>query len=485
MPAAGQHAPIFLDPGHWGWDVARRLNATGHAPAASDPAVAPMTRQHLAALLTAADSAAPAEFSRLVAGWRRLLGEEAATEGLLAGANLRAGWTHAQGEALAGDGYFMFDDWEGAQPLPHASTPAVGVKAHGFLLPELAWSVHAGYAAGRPAVRSALLTSAVGPLDVWAGRRPLQYGIGRGGATVIGGSLGDVPEIAQRTRYTFQGAGLQVRDPFRFPSVLRFLGPTRIEAALGRMAVVGRVNAPWVAFGRITSTPFSDRLTLGVNRGAIFGGEGVPITPGRLFGLLYGAHGGDGGEFENQVFSTIASFRPPLGRWLPLLLYVEWGMDDTAGAVRDTPGIVAGADLGAVPGADGLALGLERSNFSQSCCGNPIWYRHIFYRGSWADQGRLFAHPLGGHGREWLAHARLDLPAHGVWLRTDLFDRTRGHENVFAPERMGRSRGASIALEARITPAWALRLDGSYERGQEWDSSRLSAIVTRSFVRQP
>jgi hypothetical protein len=481
-PLAAQRAPLHIEPGHWSWDAIRRLNAAGLAPQASDWWHAPVTRSGAASVFASAEATARAtdrpDWAALAAGYRELLESESDTAGVVAAAAVGIGWVVAAGDALGGDGYFLFEDWEGARPLPRLAGPAGALQGAGYVHPSVSWSLDMGWQAGDIVVGNAVLAGAVGSFDVWGGRRRLQYGIGRGGATVLGSSLNEVPQLAWRTAYTFQGLGVTVREPFHLPGYLRFLGPTRIEAAGGRMARAGRVDRPWVAFGRLMLTPFSERLTVGVNRGAIFAGDGVPITARRLFGLLYGEHGGEAGEFENQVFSTLASYRPPLGRHLPLLLYVEWGMDDTSGAVRNTPGVVAGIDVGAVPGVPALAAGLERTSFAQSCCGQPIWFRHIYYRGSWADEGRLFAHPLGGHGREWLAHVRLDLPAVGVLARADGFVRDRHHENLFALERMGRAVGGSVSLDLRLTGRATFRLDASHEQGEAWDASRFSTFLT-------
>ncbi|MGH7448971.1 MAG: capsule assembly Wzi family protein, partial [Longimicrobiales bacterium] len=275
---------------------------------------------------------------------------------------------------------------------------------------------------------------------------------------------------------TFEGIGIHVREPFSFPWLLRVLGASRIEIVGGRISRNGRVESPNVVFGRFTASPFSDRFTLGVNRGAIFGGEGNGVTLGRLIGLIAGLHNFG---FENQVISAVMRYRPPVGT-LPLELYLEFGADDTAGAVRDVPTYITGFDVAAVPGLPALAIGFEHTRYSGSCCGNPPWYRNVFFRGSWSDEGRLFAHPLGGHGYEWLAHGRLDLPGSGVLLRAEGFNRWRGHENLFAPERAGLSVGGTVSLVLRRGSS-VLRLDAGYEDAASWNQHRLSAMLSHTI----
>jgi hypothetical protein len=483
-PAPAQTAPVFLEPGHWSYAALRRLSAAGLTPAASDPAAAAVTVQHARRVFAAAADSAAAlgrtGLAQLAAGYGMRLAAEADSAGRLAGLQISAGWMAASGEARGGDGYFIGEDWQGARPLPAWSGPAGGVRAHGYPLSWLAWSGHGRRTAAEWSLSAASLAVVAGAFDIWAGRRRIHYGSGHGGGTVLASGLGDVPELAHRTLATVDGLGVQLREPVRLPGFLSPLGSLRIEVAGGRIPASGRVARPYVVFGRFTTTPLTDRWLLGVNRGAIFGGEGNPVTAGRLLGLLIGLHGGEAGEFENQVFSVVSRFRPPLGS-LAAEIHAEVGMDDTAGAISSMPGIVAGVELGALPGAPAAALGIEHTQYPRSCCGNPIWYRSIFFRGSWSDEGRLFAHPLGGHGREWLAHGRLDLPGAGVLLRTDAFVRRRGHENLFAPEREGRSVGGSGGLEVRPGGSLTINVDAGIERGRGWRTSRLSAMLSRTF----
>ena len=478
MPAEAQRAPVFLEPGHWAWDAVRRLSAAGLAPPASDPADASITIQHARALFArvATDSAAPPDLARLAADYRDLLAGEADSTGAIAGATASAGWTASAGEALGGEGFFTGEDWTGAHVLERSSEPALFLAAHGHLADWFSWNAGAGRLAEQWVVPALTIGAALGPFDAWAGRRRLHYGSGRGGSIVTGSGINDMPAFAHRTLDTFEGLGIHVRDPFELPGFLRVLGPLRIEVVGGRISRNGRIDGPFVAFGRMTASPFGDRFMLGVNRGAIFGGAGNDVTPGRLLGLLVGKQN-DG--FENQVISAVMRYRPPLGR-VPVELHLELGADDQAGAITDVPTYTAGVDLAAMPGLTALAIGVEHARFSGSCCGNPPWYRNVFFRGSWSDEGRLFAHPLGGHGYEWLAHARLDLPARGVMARAEAFMRRRGHENLFAPERIGRSVGGLLSLEMR-RGRMGLRIDGGYEDAASWGSHRVSALASYRF----
>lgn len=483
-PAGAQNAPVFLEPGHWTYEAIRAMNRAGVAPPASDPALAPVTLDHARAVFEHAvarsDDEGRTDLARQARAYLQLLSLEAGSAGVLAGARVRAGWAAAAGEALGGDGYYQEEDWQGSQPIDGSSEPAAAVQAHGYVRPWLSWSVDAGRLGGAWHMPAATAGVSLGAFDAWAGRRRLNYGIGHGGGTVIGGGLHDVPDLAHRTMYTFEGGGIHVRDPFRIP-YLHFLGPVRIEAVGGRLPRNGTVERPFVVFGRMVAMPFSPRFTLGINRGAIFGGEGNPITAGRLLGLLAGMHGGEHGEFENQVFSVVMRYRPPLGR-LATEAYLEWGMDDTSGAVKNAPAAIAGLELGPLPAVGMVSAGIEFTRYPAACCGQPIWYRSVFFRGSWAEEGRLFAHPLGGHGKEWLGHARLDVPDRGLLLGASAFVRERRDENLFAPERQGRSMGGTASVQQQLTPRTSLRLDGSIERAARWNAYRLTMMLAHSLT---
>jgi hypothetical protein len=470
-----QRSPLFLEPGHWTWDAIRRLSAAGLAPANADPAEAPITVQHARAVFrhAAADTAAPGDLAALAEGWARRLAAESDSAGALARLEIRGGWMAARGEARGGEGYFQEEDWVGARPIGSANGPAATITSAGHLGRHVSWSVHGGRLGDQWRVPAASVAAALGPLDVWAGRRRLHYGAGRGGGLVLGTGFDEPPDFAHRTLDSFDGVGLHVREPFDFPGFLRVLGPARIEVVAGRMESTGLVESPWVVFGRLTGTPFGQRFMLGVNRGAVFGGTGRDITLRRMLGVLVGDNDG---AFENQIISAVMRYRPPLGA-LPLELYFEFGADDLAGGFKDVPAYVAGFDLAAVPGVGALAIGGERTSYSTSCCGNPPWYRHVYSRGSWSDRGRLFAHPLGGNGREWRAHARLDLPEPGVQVRADVFARDRRRENLFSPERQGSSRGTNVGVEYR-SGGWGVRADGSYEKGDAWSVSRAALMLT-------
>src|SRR5690606_22275777 len=231
------------------------------------------------------------------------LSAEGGTSGVVQRLAVRGGWTAAHDEALGGDGYFAGEDRVGARVFESVSAPSLAISAHGHLHHRISWQVDGGRLGEAWQVPAASIAAAIGPFDVWAGRRRLHYGTGRSGGIVVGSGWDIGPDLAHRTVDLFDGIGVHVREPFHFPWFLRALGPARIEITGGMLDRSGQVESPWLVFGRLTASPLSDRFMLGINRGAIFGGRGNAVTARRLLGLVLGLHGGESGEFENQVFS--------------------------------------------------------------------------------------------------------------------------------------------------------------------------------------
>jgi len=279
-------------------------------------------------------------------------------------------------------------------------------------------------------------------------------GPGSGGAIVLSGT-------------TFDGGGVAVAVPATLPGFLEYLGPVSAETFFSRVENGDRVTDPWFWATRFALSPHP-RFGLGFTRGDMIGGRGnTPVTLKYLLQALVGDHAGERGEFNSITAGLDARWRPPLGA-LPLRLWVEWGFDDGAGAISDSPANIIGAELAAVPGLPRLALGLKRTRFHPDCqCGNTVWYRNWWFRGGWTDERRPLGHPLGGDGTEWRGEARLDL--HRATLDVAGWTRERGPVNLFAPEREGQAVGGAVGLDVHLRDGWQLRGAFHVEEGQDAD----------------
>lgn len=384
--------------------------------------------------------------------------------GARAGAGLRA----RRGAVAPGSGEFE-PHRSGAEPLAD--------RSEALLLGELSarWGDRVVVsAAPRLGARGAEverleLTGVLGPWALSVGRIPVGYAHGRSGAVVLGATA------------EMDAVQLETRLPLRLPWVLGYLGPVSFNTFFARMWEERHPGDPyfWGASGQFRP---HRRLTMGVHRAALFGGshpEDQPVTFQRLVDMLIGRVAGVG--FENQVVSVSARLILPTERLVPLTAYIEWGAEDAAGALRDVPGIVAGVTAPGLPGLPQLSLGAEHTRFGTSCCGNPEWYRHWSFHGSWASRDVALGHPLGGNGTELSGFATADLHGGRVRLDSRAFLRDRGEQNLFVPGREGRSRGGALELEWQPAGSFLIRAEAAREWGSGWTGSSARAAAVYNF----
>ena len=468
-----RYASPFLDPEHWAVRAAKRLHAVGLAPQTYDPAVRSQRLIEVAAVFIHAAYIWPSDRIRdLLQGYTDRLREEFGPSHVDASGisaygptfvrvGAGAGMVHHGGRVLTGIGYSNVDDWTGTDPLEDVTSPAVNASLHGALSRRVAFGARAAAHLDGITIDDAYLVGHAGFFGFWAGRRALGFGPGWSGS------------IALDDQRSFTGAGMYFTDGYTLPSILRYLGPIRFEGFLTRVENEDRPTDPKdPLFGSARlSSNLHNRFALAATRAVMFGGaNNTDFELKYLLQMLYGDHAGIAGEWSNEVFAWDMRFRPPLGS-LPLLLFFEMGMDDSAGAIYRAPAWVLGADVGQIPGAPEFGFGLERIYIPAASIKNTIWYRNWSLRGGWTDDRRLLGHPLGGHGKGWLAHAHADLDDARLSVNASVFRFDRGAENLFAPERVGRAYGAEIDAAYRFAPSLEFRARGRIEDGSDWRQS--------------
>lgn len=464
-PAAAQQPRVsaFVPQGHWSIDAARRLHGLGLMPPGYDPAMETQYLHELAAAFRAAAEAggegAAAYHDRLVEEWGRLAG---AGDSLAAVAWVSAGGRAADGRLRSGRGSPGTGDWVGPLPVEDLASPYVGVAGYGRVA-RLAWAGRWDADEDGGATPEAYAVVGLGPVGVWGGLR-------------IGGLAAGPASGLVLTRLDARpGGGLQMMEPVTLPWLFRHLGPARLSMAWYRGTRNADFENPWIWETRGTIEPHP-RLRLAVNRGIMFGGQGN--SDGSLRDIAYMLIGKHTARFDNQIVSVSARYRVPLSL-LPLVTYLEWGFEDSAGAIRDVPGIIAGLETPAVPWAPWLSLGVARTSMAPSCCGNPIWYRNYAFRGGWADDGVPLGHPLGGQGVEWLGYGRADVLDARLQLDGRVFARERGEENLFAPDREGGSVGGGLRATYLGNGRWQAFLAAALEDGwnTDWRETELELGV--------
>ena len=459
---AGQSAASpFVPAGHWSAAAVDRLQALGVAPAGTVRGQSSRTVAEVrVALAAGARSGHPAARDYLL----RFDEEFGAKSGsVLTHASVAGGAATRRGDATYGV-YTTWgeENWTGVRPREDR-TAAAGSAA---LLAGFGEHIAAGVVAGRGLEYTRLEElyglAGLGPVAVWAGRRIQGYGPGTGGLVLNGPAPID-------------GGGVYLAEPLRLPWVLRHLGPVRADLTVGVLDRNGPVARPYYVLTRGSIEPHP-RLGFGLTRAGMIGVVNEDVSFVDVLVFLVGSHT-DGSEFDNQVAAVDAWFRPPAGS-LPLLLYIEWGAEDSAGSWWDVPGIVAGAEVAAVPGVPWLSLLAEHATFAASKSGNPPWYRHpIGFHEGWSTRGELLGHPLGGHGREWLLQARANLLEGRLQLTTRGFLRDRSAENVYAPERSGGSSGIAAGGHLQLNDGIIVHVKGSTDGGSGWRTTRLSGSL--------
>jgi len=180
-----------------------------------------------------------------------------------------------------------------------------------------------------PAVRQfQLLDAYVGlTLSNWEvsfGRQSFLWGPGEGGALMFSDNVTPI-NVFRINRVS----------PLQLPSILRFLGPMRMEFFVGQLeghnfaftasGVTGSwlqslTPQPWIQGEKISFKPSPD-LELGFSYMTVFAGLGVPATPGSLVNSLFDT-GGDlpGGVSKSSRFTGLDfTYRiPKLRKWLTL-----------------------------------------------------------------------------------------------------------------------------------------------------------------------
>ena len=462
-PTSGAASP-FLPPGHWAVEAVRTLDAAGMLPAGLDRGSRTLTRLEAGALLRMAVQRSAVEFAgveTLARGYATRFGAEfpevdARLDGARPGAAFTTGWadfSYARREGQLAPGAhadYDADSWTGPTPLPDDTRSRSSLVLTGDLFPHVAVVAEPFQVSGDWDLATAYVTGAWRGVGAWAGRRTSGYGAGEGRGVVLN------PVTA------FDGGGVFLARPFRLPVI----GAVRGEAFLSRVPDNGPMDDVWL-FGTRAAVMPHRRLGIGVSRAGMIAASQGSLGAGDLLYVLVGGHAG-GSQFDNQVASLDAWWRVP-APGLPLLASVEWGFDDSAGAIVDVPGIVAALEVPAVPGVPLLALRVEHARFEASCCSNPPWYRHsLGFHEGWTTEGLLLGHRLGGHGTEWMGEARASIMDARALVRAQLFARERGAENLFAPDREGSSVGALLAADVQVAPRTLVLLEGEVEEGDGW-----------------
>ena len=442
---APEFASAFVPRGSWLHDTLRKLHALYLLPARFDPSSISITQREAGRMLLRSIEKARQDFPEVLSltelYWARFSEEFTRTarllEGhsvppiLLGGSSVSVGYESTRNTLL------------GAHVSPGVSTGGIsgGPVPFSDIVSVLAGRITPRLAGDNLTIQEGYVTLEVGDVALWVGRRAPGYGPGFGGTVMLDG------EVA------VDGGGVVLTDGVDLPGFLNVLGPFRSEIFFSRLQRSGEILDPWFFGYRLSIAPH-DRLELAINRAGMFGGTGneLDTTFWRFMNAVLGAAPPDGFNFENQVASGEIRYLAPLGN-LPVSLYLEWGFEDWAGAYDENPGLIAGAELGGLPGLPEVSVGFEWASFAGPGATGRRWFRHGVFEDNWTVQGRLLAHPLGGDGSEFRLLGGIDAVQARLRGRWHVAFQDRGSTNLFAPDREGKSWEVGGSLGVRL---WSL-----------------------------
>ncbi len=458
---APEFASAFVPRGSWLHDTLRKLHALYLLPARFDPSSISITQREAGRMLLRSIEKARQDFPEVLSltelYWARFSEEFTRTarllEGhsvppiLLGGSSVSVGYESTRNTLLGAHvSPGVSTGGISGGPVPFSDIVSAVVEADLSFqlsphLPVLAGRITPRLAGDNLTIQEGYVTLEVGDVALWVGRRAPGYGPGFGGTVMLDG------EVA------VDGGGVVLTDGVDLPGFLNVLGPFRSEIFFSRLQRSGEILDPWFFGYRLSIAPH-DRLELAINRAGMFGGTGneLDTTFWRFMNAVLGAAPPDGFNFENQVASGEIRYLAPLGN-LPVSLYLEWGFEDWAGAYDENPGLIAGAELGGLPGLPEVSVGFEWASFAGPGATGRRWFRHGVFEDNWTVQGRLLAHPLGGDGSEFRLLGGIDAVQARLRGRWHVAFQDRGSTNLFAPDREGKSWEVGGSLGVRL---WSL-----------------------------
>lgn len=459
---AGHGASPLLSEDHWAVRAASRAEAMGLAPDYF-PAQRGVPRHVVArGLEEAAARAGGGPMAELAAGWWvRFVDEfreyrEVPDPGVLRlGGFVAAGVEGVDGRlsprfGVVREGYPL-----DPQPLPDRTLAYAELQVGGMIGEKLAFLAQPTATTRAASVPRWEVAAGRGKLQVSAGKEPVTYGWGRGGGFILADNR-PLPRVE-----------IQTTAPIELPWGLP--GTLSAHLFVSRLEEPRHADDTWFWGMRVGVRPHP-RLTLGVSRAAMFGGDVAPVTVHRMVQSFFGMVRQ---RFDNQIVSADLRWRVPSEAWVPLLFYAESAAEDGAGAFNQQPAMLVGVSVPAVPAAPTLAVGAEVASIA-GCCDHGSWYIHSEFIGEWARKGRPIGHPLGGGGREGRLYADADLLRGALsvsaepYLRKRNADQPRTPGNLFSPARAGSSRGGRGMLTWRLRRRAELRLRAEREQGADW-----------------
>jgi len=224
--------------------------------------------------------------------------------------------------------------------------------------------------------------------DVTFGKQSLWWGPGTMGGMLYSDNIDPLPMLK-----------INQVEPVVLPSLLRYLGPVRVEAFFGRLENYHYPRAPYVHGEKIMVKP-SPNLEVGLSRTAIAFGRGIPMTFRNLLSTYFSVTDipccPNPQDFPGKRFAGLDfSYRlPHLRKWLTL--YTDNITSDDVNPVVNPSRAAynSGLYLSQIPRLSKFDLRFELAN--TRTLGEP--YSSFFYKEGYTNKGFLIGNTVGRHG---------------------------------------------------------------------------------------
>jgi len=234
------------------------------------------------------------------------------------------------------------------------------------------------------------------------GQQSLSWGPGRIGSFLLSDNAVPIRMI-QLNRTT----------PFYLPWILRFLGAAKIDLFFGSLAGNQFPPNPFIHGEKLSLMPLPN-LEFGFTRTVVLGGEGEPLTLGRLANSYISATARGAGQVlatdpGKRTGGFDVSYTVPLRR-LPFTFYLDSIADDNTSPLADfrRAGVNPGLYFPALPWLSHMDLRVEAAYTDvpyPEPAGFFIYFDHR-YHDLYTNDGQLFGNPVGRDGKVYEAWSR-------------------------------------------------------------------------------
>jgi hypothetical protein len=249
--------------------------------------------------------------------------------------------------------------------------------------------------------REAYVTLDLWKLEIMAGREPMWWGPGRHGSLLLSNNMEPLTMLR-----------LTNPQPALLPWIFRYLGPFRFVFFVSRLED-DRKDVPepilWGLRVNFRPHPFAE---IGMERTAIFGGEGRSDSLSTFFKTFTGQRETPEGTPEgNQLISFDGKFHLPFPIQ-PVTLYTQIGAED-----QSRPGVpsrwayIIGVYLPRIHKIQALDFRAEFANNHQPRIAN-FWYNHVVYTQGYTYKGRVIGHHMGTDSRDLFIELSYRLPVY-------------------------------------------------------------------------